>query len=76
MAAPHCMELSIAIPWHNDNSKLTPTKLSCVWKDQMADAGTSFKNEIRVYVSADDAQRMVHWQRFLNFHIERNYPVR
>lgn len=76
MAAPYCMELSIAVPWHNDNSKITPTNLSCVWKDQMAEAGNPSENEIRVYISADDEQRMNHWQKFLNFHIERNYSGR
>ena len=53
MAAPHCFQLTIMLPWTDDTNVFMPNKLSRMWKDQVAEAGLAKTGSMDIYVTAD-----------------------
>jgi hypothetical protein len=76
MAAPHCLQLSIALPWSDDTSVFMPTPLSRSWKDQVAEAGLPHAGSIDIYITADSEYQFEKWQDFIDCHIARYHSRR
>lgn len=77
MAASYCLLLTVALPWKDDLAVFQPTPLSCLWKDQVVEAGTTSTDfTVSIYLSADSQERMNRWKEFLDCHITRHHPRR
>jgi hypothetical protein len=76
MAAPHCFQVSIVVPWKDDLSQFNPTTLSRTWKDQVAEAGLGKNGSMDIYVTADSSHQFQKWKDFLECHIARYHSRR
>jgi hypothetical protein len=73
MAALHCFIVTVALPWKDDTSIFMPTPMSCLWKDQVAEAGTVNQASMDIYITADSTKQYEFWKTFLECHIARHH---